>query len=251
MKVVAHILARNEEQMLPYTLRHFKQFCAEIVVHDLGSTDKTLEIAAAFGVTVKQHDSGGEFRDMLNKTIRNTCWHGTDADWVIVGDCDELIWFGAGVETTLRCYDEQQVAVVKPIGYEMTADEFPTGDGLITDYVKHGGKETDWYSKPNLFSPKRVAKLDYGTGAHVVTATLHGGRTVLVDNRTPANSPTTKLLHFHHIGSVERIGAKYEAVIARLSAENKRFRWGVQADGMGHAREKRKMILSRLERVIP
>ncbi len=237
--------------MLPYTLRFYRDFCSELHVHDLGSQDSTIEIARSFGAIVTQHDSGGEFRDMLNKTIRNTCWHGTDADWVIIVDCDELMYFGAGVRETLRCYDEQQVAVVKPIGYEMTCDEFPTGDGRITDYVKHGARDAAWYSKPAMFSPKRVGITDFGTGAHVVTATLHGGRKLTVDNSTPPNTPTTKLLHFHHLGSVESIGKKYEAVIARLSPENRRMRWGVQSDPYGHARDKRRAIISKLERVLP
>lgn len=251
MKVVVHTLARNEEQMIGYAMKHYRDFCAELTVHDLGSTDKTIEIARSFGASIHEHDSGGEFRDMLNKQIRNTCWHGTDADWVIVADCDELMHFPAGARQTLRYYDEQQVAVVKPVGYEMTSDEFPTGPGQITEYVKHGARDTAWYSKPNLFSPKRVAVTDFGTGAHVVTATLRGGKKIVVDNNTPPNSPTTMLLHFHHLGSVERIGAKYEAVIARLSPENRRMKWGVQADPYGHSRDKRRAIVAKLERVLP
>lgn len=250
MKVIVHILARNEEQMIGYAMKHYREFCAELTVHDLGSTDKTIEIARSFGAKIHEHDSGGEFRDLLNKKIRNECWLGTDADWVIIVDCDELMWFGAGVRETLRCYDEQQVAVVKPIGYEMTCDVFPTGDGQITDYVKHGARDAAWYSKPTIISPKRVAVTDFGTGAHVVTATLHGGKKIVVDNNTPPNSPTTMLLHFHHLGSVGRIGAKYEAVIARLSPENRRMKWGVQANGLAHAQEKRRAILEKLERVL-
>ncbi len=249
-RVILHLLARNEEAMLPYAMRHYRDYCAELHVHDLGSTDKTMTIARSFGAVVHEHDSGGEFRDSLNKKIKNTCWLGTDADWVIIVDCDELMWFGAGVKETLRCYDDQQIAVVKPIGYEMTADEFPTGNGKITDYVKHGAVENDWYAKPGLFSPKRVGAIDFGTGAHVATATLHGGRKLVVDNRTPASSPVVKLLHFHHIGSVEKIGAKYEAAIARHSEENRRMNWGPQRDPYGHSQEKRRAILAKLERVL-
>ncbi len=251
MKVSVNILARNEEAIIGYTLRHYRDFCAELIVHDLGSDDKTVEIARSFGAIVKSYDSGGEFRDSLNKQIRNSCWLGTDADWVIIVDCDELFYFGAGVKETLRCYDEQQLAVVKPIGYEMTSEEFPTGGGQITSYVKHGARDTEWYSKPEMFSPKRVAATDFGTGAHVVNVTLHGGRKMSVDNSTPPSTPATKLLHMHHLGSIERIGAKYEAVISRLSPENRRMRWGVQADGMGHARDKRRAIMAKLERILP
>ncbi|HEX2900442.1 MAG TPA: glycosyltransferase family 2 protein [Bacteroidia bacterium] len=249
-KVVVHILCRNEEQMLPYTMRHYRDYCAEIFLHDLGSTDRSIEIARSFGATVKEHDSGGEFRDALNKKIKDQCWLGTDADWVVVVDCDELLHFGAGVRETLKCYDEQQVAVVKPIGYEMCSETFPTGSGQITEYVKHGKLDLDWYSKPCCFSPKRVAATDFGAGAHTMRATLHGGRQINVTNATPPNSPAAKLLHMHHLGSVEEIGAKYEAVISRLSPENRRLNQGIQRDGAGHSRDKRRAIMAKLERVL-
>lgn len=251
MKVVVHILARNEEQMLPYTLRHYRDFCAEIHLHDLGSTDRTLEIARSYGAIIHEHDSGGEFRDSLNTRIKNTCWHGTDADWVIIADCDELMHFPAGVRETLRSYDDQQVAVVNPFGYEMLSDVFPTGEGKITDYIKHGARDDHWYAKKVCFSPKRVASVSFGAGAHVTAATLHGGRQIALDTTTPKSTPACYLLHFHHVHAVEVIGAKYEAVIARLSAENRRYNQGVQRDGMGHARDKRRAIMAKLERVLP
>lgn len=240
----------NEEQMMPFTLRHYRDYCAELHVHDLGSTDRTIEIARSFGATVTQHDSGGEFRDALNTAIKNKCWHGTDADWVIVVDCDELIHFPSGVRETLRCYDEQQVPVANPYGFEMLSDVFPAGGGQITEYVKHGARDDFWYGKKVLFSPKRVAEVDFGAGAHVTHATLHGGRKITYDSNSPRQKPACYLLHCHHIHPVEVIGAKYEAVIARLSPENRRHRQGVQSDGLGHANEKRRAIMAKLERVL-
>lgn len=236
---------------MPYSMRHYRRFCAEIVVHDLGSHDRTVEIARESGATVVQHDSGGEFRDALNTSIKNKCWPETDADWVIVADCDELMHFPHGVNDTLRCYDEQQVAVANPYGYEMVSDVFPTGDGQITEYVKHGARDDFWYGKKILFSPKRVGAVSFGAGAHVTTAILHGGRTITLDDKSPKTSPACYLLHCHHIHPVEVIGAKYEAVIARLSPENRRQKQGVQANGHQHARDKRAAIMAKLERIFP
>lgn len=237
--------------MIPYALKHYREFCAELVVHDLGSTDKTMEIARTLGAKVVQHDSGGEFRDALNTRIKNTCWLGTSADWVIVADCDELLWFPSGVRETLKSFDEQQIAVANPYGYEMLSDVFPTGDGQITQYVKMGARDDHWYGKKILFSPKRVGAINFGAGAHVTQATLHGGRVINLDANSPRSSPSFFLLHFHHVHPVEVIGQKYEAVIARLSVENRRHNQGVQRDGMGHARDKRRAIMAKLERVLP
>ncbi len=93
--------------------------------------------------------------------------------------------------------------------------------------------------------------MDFGTGAHVVTATMKDGRKVYVDPKTPPCSPSTYFLHFHHLGGVERVAKRYAENQARQSAENKRMRWGNMGDCRRHAEDKRRMILSRLERVLP
>jgi glycosyltransferase involved in cell wall biosynthesis len=51
MKIHCHLLTRNEQHILPYSLRHYATFCERIFVHDMGSTDGTLEIAKSFGAT--------------------------------------------------------------------------------------------------------------------------------------------------------------------------------------------------------
>jgi len=249
--VEVHILTMNEAQMIRYAIRHYATFCERIVIEDLGSTDGTQAIAKEMGAEVKQHDGRGEFNDLQNKTIKNTCWADTQADWVICSDADELIYFPGGAEKTLASYDAQHVPVVNPFGFEMCSEEFPTGEGQIYDYVKNGARDDFWYAKKICFSPKRVGTIDFGAGAHVTHATLHGGRKVTFDASSPRSTPSCYLLHCHHLGSVERIGAKYEAVIARLSAQNRQFKQGVQRDGLGHSREKRRTIMAKLERVVP
>ncbi len=249
--VVAHMLAYNEREIIPFSIRHYKTYCADIFVHDLGSTDGTQKIATDAGAKVVQHDCKGEFNDLLNKKIKCECWIGTSADWVICADADEMIYFPCGVQATLRCYDEQQVPVVHPYGYEMTSDVYPTGHGQITEYVKHGARDDFWYGKQVLFSPKRVAAVDFGTGAHITHATLHGGRKVTYDAKSPFSSPPTYLLHFKHLGGLDRMTRLYAENQARQSAENKRMKWGNQEPPAKHSADKRRAILARLERVLP
>ena len=42
-----------------------------------------------------------EVNDIKYAELRNSCWKGTNADWVIVCDLDELLWFPEGAEATL------------------------------------------------------------------------------------------------------------------------------------------------------
>ncbi len=248
MKIEAHIICFNELEILPFTIRHYLRFCSAVVIHDMGSTDGSVEQARVMGCEIVQHDCGGEFDDRLNQRVKNTSWLGRGADWVIQADADELIYFPYGAEATLAAYDKSSVAVAKPYGYEMTSDVFPTGDGQIYDEVKSGGRDDKWYAKPVIFSGNRVAEIAFGMGAHVCTAKLNDG--TALSNPTTPSAPSCFLLHFHHIGPIERIAKKYDDNLARRSQANIKGRWGNFEPGIKHATDKRNMILSKIERVI-
>jgi len=248
MRTEVHILAYNEARILPYTIRHYKTFAAKIVIHDLGSTDGTQKIAADLGCEIVQRDCGNSFDDRLNKNIKQDSWKGTDADWVIQADTDELIYFPAGTGFSMDAYNQQGLIAVKPYGYEMTSDVWPTGDGQIYDEVKMGARDDRWYAKPIMFSPKRCSHVEFSTGAHTCAITLHDGRRM--PNPTITSIPSCYLLHFHHIGPLHEIAMKYDANLARQSAINRQMRWGNQEPGIKHATDKRNMIHAKLERVI-
>src|SRR6478736_5433824 len=240
MNVSAYILCYEEAQMLPFAIRHYKTFCDRIVVHDMGSTDGSQQIAIDAGCELVQQDAKGEFDDRLNQSVKNTCWQSRSTDdWAVIVDCDEIALMPAGAELTLKSYELQNIAVVKTHGYEMLDDKYPTGSGQIYDEVKMGSKETAWYSKPLLISPKRLSRVEFSTGAHTVTAWLKTGRQMIVDNKTPPNCPACYCLHFHHLGGLERIGARYEANRLRRSEINRRMNWGNSKAGILHAQEKR------------
>lgn len=245
-----HILAFNESEIIQFTIRHYKTFCTRIVVHDLGSTDGTQEIARKAGCEVVQHDCSQAFDDRLNKKIKNECWLGTSPDWAICADADELIYFPSGAALTLDSYTSQGLPVVKPYGFEMTSDETPLGEVQIYECVKHGARDDFWYGKPILFSPKQVSSVDFGTGAHQVTAVLKNSRPFYVEQKAPPSAPACYLLHFHHIGPIEKIALRYDCVRARMSEINKQMKWGLQEPGIDHAKKKRAAILAKLERVL-
>jgi hypothetical protein len=115
--------------------------------------------------------------------------------------------------------------------------------------VKNGAREERWYSKPVLFSPRRVESVEYSCGAHTCTFRLRGQKDIQ-SNPTTSNIPPTYLLHFHQLGGIERIAARYDATLARLSQINRQHRWGNLEPGLKHALAKREALLQRLERVI-
>jgi glycosyltransferase involved in cell wall biosynthesis len=275
MKVECHILSFNEAEILPYTLRHYATFCQKIVLHDAMSTDGTRHIAKGFGCEIRDWiDPDGKFDDRTSQDIKNTAWRrnvvsydgqmvglggegpaaptmcaDNDVDWVIVADADELIYFPTlEPRIALSQYLERATAVVKPYGYELVSDKFPTTAGQIYDEVKMGGRDDLWYAKPILFTPRLVRDIYFAPGAHQAHAILNDGTSY--PNPTVHSVPDCYLLHCKHLGPVERIARLYDEKRSRLSAYNWAHGQGNFRDGMIHAQDKRNQILSRLERVI-
>jgi len=248
MKVQVHLLTFNEEEILPYTLRHYTTFATKIIIHDGFSTDRTRAIASSYGAEVRDWNTGGKINDKLAQQLKNTAWQGTDADWVVTADADELIYFPGGAALTLEMYERHRVAIVKPHGFEMCSDVFPTTQGQLYDEVKMGAADDKWYAKPILFSPKRISEMNFGVGAHTCRPVTKNGKNTMV----PAmrSRPSTYLLHCKHLGPVERVAKEYRADLLRLSDINRQHGWGNQGDGLVHAQEKRVGIMSRLQRVI-
>lgn len=250
MSVQVHLLTYNEEKILPFTFRHYLTFADRIIIHDAYSTDATRPLASIYGAAIIDWDTKDEFNDQLAKELKSTCWIGTEADWVIVADADELIYFPHGAKRTLAIYDANDVEVVSPWGWEMYSEKFPTTEKQIYDEIKVGARDDKWYSKPILFSPKRVKSLKYSGGAHQVIVSNVKGQEYKIDNvKHKFTEPPTYLLHCKHIYPIEDIAAAYDARRKRLSEINVRQRWGNFEPGTKHAQDKRNMILSKLEQI--
>jgi len=251
LKIEVHILSHDHEQMLTFALRHYKTFATRIIVHDGGPTGLSTHIAHDYGVEAVRWDTSGKLNDELAQELKNTCWIGTDADWVICVDCDELIYFPEGATAALESYSRTGAAVIRPKGFEMFSNNFPEGLGQIYDEVKQGARDDKWYAKPVLFSPKKISESGFGVGAHDSRPVLKNGHRLYVGQRWPFPSPPCYLLHFHQIGRIERVAARYDATRKRLAEVNERKGYGNFKPGIVHAKEKRAYILPRLEQVVP
>jgi glycosyltransferase involved in cell wall biosynthesis len=83
-KVSVAIITKNEEKRLPACLNSVS-FADEIVVVDSGSTDKTVEIATAFGCRVFVEDWKG-YGPQKNSALKKCSY-----DWVFILDADERV----------------------------------------------------------------------------------------------------------------------------------------------------------------
>lgn len=246
-KIEVHIVCYNEELILPYALRHYKTFASRIIIHDGGSTDRSKTICEEFGVEVQHWETAGQINDELLRILKETCWLKSDADWAIVVDADELVYFPDGVQNTLAQHAKLKTPVIKCKGFEMESESLPATDGQIYEEINHGAPDDRWYGKPCVIQRRLLRSIHFTHGAHECDAELLNRARF---RPRVAQMPPVFLLHYKHIGSVERIGERYDGNKSRFSEVNKRHGFGWHGEGIVHAKQKRAAIMARRQKVI-
>lgn len=221
MKIEAFIIMWNEAEILPLVIKHYKKFCDHIIFFDNYSTDSSQLIAESMGCDVKKFGIKGQLDDQAYLDVKNNCWKGSDADWVIVCDCDELIlptrlmckkpFIDANISITTEW--SQGHTIFKTIGWNVYSESMPQNDLLeITT-----GYRFDNYSKSIIFNPKEIKEINYKPGAHICNPI---GNVVYSEE-------SLYLLHYKNIGGVERLLKRNAEYRKRLSYNNKKMGYGI------------------------
>lgn len=216
MIIHAHILAYNEEKILPFTLDYYSNICEKIFVYDNMSTDGSDEIYARYPkVSVIKWSSNDEINELNYVNLKSNGYKqfSREADWVIVCDCDEFLYHPRLLDK-LKYYKENNITVPKINGHDMVSEKFPVYDGEpITDKIKTGSEVYPPFCKNIIFNPK--LDVQYGIGGHSFQC----------NNAVYSNSPELKLLHYKFL-SVEYVERIYKARAERLSEFNKKNKFG-------------------------
>jgi len=121
IELSAAIITKNEEQRLPDCLKSLS-FVNEIIVVDSGSTDRTVEIAKAFGCRVYVEDWKG-YGPQKNSAIEKC-----NDDWVLILDADE------------RVTEETREVIIKTLkGPTADAYSFRRKNYLHGRWLRHSG----------------------------------------------------------------------------------------------------------------
>lgn len=217
MIIHAHILAFNEEKILPFTLDYYSNICDKIFIYDNMSTDSSDEIYAKYPkVKVIKWDSNNEINEFNYLRIKNNGYKVSredNADWVIVCDCDEFLYH-RNLLDKLQYYKDKGITVPLVNGHDMVSETFPEYDGEpITKKVKIGSEVYEPFCKKIVFNPK--LEVSFGIGAHSFQS----------NNTIHSNSPELKLLHYKFLGK-EYVENIYKARAERLSQFNKENKLG-------------------------
>lgn len=220
MKVEAHLIHWQEKDIMPYVIKHYKSFCSEIIVHDNHSKDGSAEMAKELGCTVIPFGSDF-FNDQSNMDVKNNCWKGSNADFVFIADFDELPLFphsALSISDNLEMHLKSSTSIFNTIGWQIISDDWPVHD-LIE--IKNGFEFSN-YAKQICFSPKLITDIGFGPGAH------ESNPKGFVQWST--NSEFLALmyvLHYKHIGGVQRTIDRYKILQRRLSKNNRKNGWGI------------------------
>lgn len=220
VRVVAYIVAHNEEAIIAYTLRHYLEFCERVIVLDDRSTDKTRDVATLFDrVEVRRislADGGREYTESRLQAMKNACYkeQREKVDYVVVCDADEILWH-PDMKKYLSDSKQSNVRLFKAKGYQMVSSRFPTTAGQIYDEVRQGVEDDATFGKIAMFDPN--VEINYERGAHRC-------------HPVPAEPAKDglKLLHCKYLG-LDYVAKRYEYLRQRCMAKHmKPTKWHIK-----------------------
>lgn len=184
------LITWNEEGNLPRTLESVMPLVrdgrGEIIVVDSGSTDRTVEIAQAFGAKVFVEAWKG-FAEQKNSAMDKA-----SMDWVLQLDADERL------ETELA--GEMKVAL--NLGSEMNGFWIPRKNFFLGRWMRHGG----FYPDPKLRLIRRGAGRFEEYGAHPTMRV--NGPTGRLSHALLHNAYPTLRGYIDHMNSYSSMGAE-------------------------------------------
>jgi len=209
--IEAYIVAWNEAETIHLTIRHYQKFCDQITILDNYSDDGTADIATDLGCKIKTFGIRGELDDGEYIKVKNSCWKGSQADFVVVVDADEII-FHPNIQAIFEKALRDRKTIFRTCGYNMYSEEMPENDFLE---IRTGLADQN-YSKLACFSPQ-INDINYVYGCHEANPV---GNVRFSDD-------TLNLYHYRNIGGFDRLQKRHEIYRKRLSIQNQRLGLGV------------------------
>lgn len=212
MKIEAFLLCWNEIDIMELVISHYYKFCDKVTIYDNHSTDGSAELARAWNCEVIPFGTKF-FDDAENQKVKNNCWKGSDADWVIVADFDEVLAMpGQNLHQLIARARFEEITIFKTYGWQIMSDQMPKDDLLEITNGYHFAN----YSKSIIFNPKEIKEINYNLGAH---------RCNPIGNVKWSEDPLY-VLHYKHIGGLQRTIDRYKEYKPRMSPFNRKHGHG-------------------------
>lgn len=171
MKIEAYIICWNESAIMPFVIDYWKAAGIDkLIVYDNHSSDETISMlreadGMEFDVEIRDYESGGHADDFLYRHIKNNCWKESKADWVFVGDTDEVLYTPQGIKHYLQ-HRAGDAAIIQPCLYQVVGWTKPNDSHTLLHKRWDMQVQCCGPNKINLFRPDRVQEMNFGLGAH-------------------------------------------------------------------------------------
>jgi glycosyltransferase involved in cell wall biosynthesis len=203
-RIHLYALCWNEEDIIPFFLRHYGGFADRIVIHDDESDDRSVGLLRAHPKVevVPANLPAGIGRADASRFIPfyNEAWKRSrgEADWIITCNLDEFYVHPTGLPAHLAACREQGVNIVPSFGFDMVSWRRPAPGSDLARTVRRGGRS--WpMNKVCAFNPDEVEEINFTQGRHFC---LPRGR-LRFEPRVEVT-----LLHYHYLG-LGRFVARY------------------------------------------
>lgn len=195
-RISAVLNTLNEEARLPLALRSLKPWVDEIVVVDMHSDDRTVEVARSFGALVYEQERAGYVEPARALAVSKAT-----GDWILILDADEIV--PRSLARRLRSIaDEGTCDVVR----------VPRANWIIGEVIAHSG----WGpSQDGYFRFFRRGALQLFTEIHRAPRPVPAARQL--DLR---REPDAAIVHFNYVDAhdfLERLD-RYTSVEAQNAA---------------------------------
>lgn len=205
--------------MLPYFFRHYDSLVDRYFICDDGSTDRSRELLAANRKVVlgEFRKTGGSF--MAAATAHyNQCWKQSRgvADWVLIVNVDEHVYH-PDLRGYLQACTANGVSILRPEGYNMVADEWPSSRKALWKTVPYGMRDTIW-DKPQVFDPNRIQDINFKEGRHSASPT---GEVMF------PRAERARMLHYKYLGA-DYLVSRHAELRAKIPAADLERGWGYQ-----------------------
>lgn len=190
MKILTIAMACDEQDLITYFVRYYRQL-GDVIIFDDESSDDTAALARAAGarvLPVAQDEPEPEFR---LQRMKNHAWKPMrdQYDWIIVVDVDEFVYH-ENLEYVFHDARAMDASILITQGYNMISDGPPQGPEPIIKQIRQGALWASM-SKPCCFDARRVAEINYVVGGHNCGPQCAGWLSPY---------PGLKLLHYHYLG---------------------------------------------------
>jgi glycosyltransferase involved in cell wall biosynthesis len=177
----------DEERHLPYALRSVVGWATEIVVVDMASRDRTVDVARRFGARVVPHAPIGWVEPARSVAIG----HATQP-WVLLLDADELVPVGLSRRLlAIAARDDVDVVRMPRINYLLGAPLLHTGWNPTREMHARFFRPGAVAMPTRLHQPFRPV-----TGARVLDLAYVAGEALVHFNYTDVDHFVAKLAHY-------------------------------------------------------